>query len=435
MKREDHTSIAGSFAARTTLLLIASLLLTASGCALVGPTSTPAPGQRAPGSPEIPDATEDVVDGRSEVRNWSQLTKSGRENLLFDRHTAAEQDLLAAFEIAQNFRTSDARRRASRGNLEKLAADYRITDNPTAAARILQVIADATHGLTDFDSPGLSGLMIDLGDLYLMQGKLGPAAIAFDRALDLRLDKSGPNSATLIPIYQALSDVQIRLQQYARALDHATRSLELAQTHNGPASAEMVAAQLQAASANRYAGNLVEAEAQFRSALKAQRNIEASTLTEAFALNGIAFLYLELGRLSEALLNADLSLSILDEKGHDGIDRAMVLDTKAQILAAEGRTDSADELFDEVMLVATSASPEDQRVLYESYESFLRNQNRTSEALEIRRKIERIDAEPVPDDTAEPELDSFEASQNAAEAEPSLPDVSSPRTGAAWDES
>jgi tetratricopeptide (TPR) repeat protein len=195
----------------------------------------------------------------------------------------------------------------------------------------------------------------------------------------------------------------------------------------------MIAAELQVASANRYAGNLGEAEAQFKHAIEAQREIEASTLTEAVALNGLAYLHLEAGRLQEALLNVELSLAIFDEREHRAIDRAMILDTKAQILAAEGRTDSAEKIFDKVMLSAKSASPEEQRILYESYESFLRDQDRSGEALEIRRKIEQIDAGPISEDASAIEAESAKPQSTMQEAQHELPDVSSVPRDVFWD--
>jgi hypothetical protein len=111
----------------------------------------------------------------------------------------------------------------------------------------------------------------------------------------------------------------------------------------------------------------------------------------------------------------------------------MILDTKAQILAAEGRTDSAEKIFDKVMLSAKSASPEEQRILYESYESFLRDQNRSAEALEIRRKIEQIDAGPISEDASAMEAESSESRSTMHEAQHELPDVSSVPRDVFWD--
>jgi SOS-response transcriptional repressor LexA len=144
-------------------------------------------------------------------------------------------------------------------------------------------------------------------------------------------------------------------------------------------------------------------------------------------------LHLEAGRLQEALINVELSLAIFDEKEHRAIERAMILDTKAQILAAEGRTDSAEKIFDKVMLSAKSASPEEQRILYESYESFLHDQNRTGEALEIRRKIEQIDAGPISEGTSAMEAESAESQSTMHEAQLELPDVSSAPHDVFWD--
>jgi tetratricopeptide (TPR) repeat protein len=428
LKPETNISVATKFAAGS----LASLIFVGSGCAAVGTYDGSQPAAPVP-TPAEATAIQDSRDGRVELRNWSQLTKSGREHQLYDDLGAAEQDLLAAFDIAKSFRNSDARRRASIGNLRKLATDYRVTGNQTAAARILQAVADATIGSNEFDVPGLSALMLDLGDLQQMDGKINHAANAYERALELQTGKSGQDSATLIPIYHKLSAIEIKRERFDRALAYATRALAISENHSSADSAKMITSELQVASANRYAGNLGEAEAQFKHAIEAQREIEASTLTEAVALNGLAYLHLEAGRLQEALLNVELSLAIFDEKEHRAIDRAMILDTKAQILAAEGRTDSAEKLFDKVMLSAKSASPEEQRILYESYERFLRDQNRSGEALEIRRKIEQIDADSISEASSAVEAESAESQSTMHEAQHELPDVSSAPRDIFWD--
>ena len=430
MKRENKISVATKFAVGS----LASLIFASSGCAVVGTYDGSQPAAPVPApTPAEATAIQDSRDGRVEHRNWSQLTKSGREHQRYDDYGAAEQDLLTAFDIAKSFRNSDARRRTSIGNLRKLAANYLVTGNQTAAARILQTVADATVESIEFDVPGLSALMLDLGDLQQMDGKILHAANAYERALDLQTEKSGQNSATLIPIYHKLSDIEIKRERFDRALAHATRALALAENHSSADSSKMIAAELQVASANRYAGNRGEAEAQFKHAIEAQREIEASTLTEAVALNGLAYLHLEAGRLQEALINVELSLAIFDEKEYRAIDRAMILDTKAQILAAEGQTDSAEKIFDKIMLSAKSASPEEQRILYESYESFLRDQNRTGEALEIQRKIEQIDAGPISEDASVMEAESAESQSTIHEAQHELPDVSSIPRDVFWD--
>jgi tetratricopeptide (TPR) repeat protein len=429
LKPETNISVATKFAAGS----LASLIFVGSGCAAVGTYDGSQPAAPVP-TPAEATAIQDSRDGRVELRNWSQLTKSGREHQLYDDLGAAEQDLLAAFDIAKSFRNSDARRRASIGNLRKLATDYRVTGNQTAAARILQAVADATIGSNEFDVPGLSALMLDLGDLQQMDGKVDHAANAYERALELQTGKSGQDSATLIPIYHKLSAIEIKRERFDRALAYATRALAISENHSSADSAKMITSELQVASANRYAGNLGEAEAQFKHAIEAQREIEASTLTEAVALNGLAYLHLEAGRLQEALINVELSLAIFDEKEYRAIDRAMILDTKAQILAAEGQTDSADKIFDKVMLSAKSASPEEQRILYESYESFLRDQNRTGEALEVQRKIKEIDAGPISEDASAMEAESAESQSTMHEAKHELPDVSSIPRDVFWDE-
>ena len=114
----------------------------------------------------------------------------------------------------------------------------------------------------------------------------------------------------------------------------------------------------------------------------------------------------------------------------------MVLDTKAQLLAADGNPQSADVLFDEVMSQASNGSDEDQRSLFESYENFLRDQNRTREASEIRRKIDLIDGvtgTDAADAPGAPEVMPTDLTDDNDTELSDEPDLSSTGPRATWD--
>jgi len=113
-------------------------------------------------------------------------------------------------------------------------------------------------------------------------------------------------------------------------------------------------------------------------------------VVEAIAANGVAQVYLKSNRLDEALTQVDHALSLLEQLEIGGTSRAMFLDTKAQVLAADGQIDLASGLFDEVMVYSETGRPSERRTLFESFESFLRAQNRLTEAQEIRRQIDEL---------------------------------------------
>ncbi|MCP4038321.1 MAG: tetratricopeptide repeat protein, partial [bacterium] len=193
-----------------------------------------------------------------------------------------------------------------------------------------------------------------------------------------------------------------------------------------------IGALLQSASAHQVAGEYATSEDRYRRALDTQREIETSSFTEAIALNGLADLELRMSRLGEALEHVDDALAILDLLKLEGIERAMTLDTKAQILAADGKNESAQQLFDKVMLHAEAASPADQRRLYESYESFLLDQKRTGEAQRIRKQIKQLGGAPSGADTRE-DASRSSAPPPAPESGP-VADAASPEPAASWDE-
>ncbi|MCP5045335.1 MAG: tetratricopeptide repeat protein [bacterium] len=412
--------------------LLAAFGLFASGCAFVGP-AVPTPPEQARTLDSETDATlVDDSDRPGARQSWSQLTKEGREHLLLGHSSMAEQSLLDAFAISKTFRQSDVRRRASFGNLERLAKNYRAGDDDSSARRVLSIIAIETEGQSELRYPKLSSLLLELGSLEEANGDLERAARAYRRALDLRTEKSGANSPTLIELHQKLSAVEIHRDRADRAVVHARHALELAETHTGRNSAEMIAALLQSANAHQVAGEYATSEDLYRRALDTQREIETSSFTEAIALNGLADLELRMSRLEQALDHVDDALAILDLLKLEGIERAMTLDTKAQILAADGKNESAQQLFDEVMLHAEAASPADQRRLYESYESFLLDQKRTGEAQRIRKQIKQLGGAPSGADTRE-DASRSSAPPPAPESGP-VADAASPEPAASWDE-
>lgn len=380
---------------RIARLLVVGLCLTSSGCRSVGsavPLPAGDPARGADPTIAIDSRGSAYLDsGPDERQNWSRLIKEGREHLLLGRFNMAEQSLVAAFMIAKHFRSTDVRRRVSFGNLEQLAERYRTAQYYAAATRVLKIIAIESSGQTELEYAGLSDLMLDLGDLQQHDGSLEAAEVSYQRALDLRIEKSGQDSASLITVYQKLTGLEIRRERLDHAVRYAERSLELTEFHLGQSTPETVRARLQAGAVYLKREQYPEAATQYQRALKTQRALEPSSVTEAATLNAIANVYLRMNRLDEALESIDLALSILKSRNLVGLDQAFVLDTKAQILAARGEIESAARLFSEVMAQASAAPPAEARMLFESYESFLRDQDRTSEARKIREQIDRID--------------------------------------------
>lgn len=392
----SHGRLAAGARALCLALLIGFALSTGTGCAALDATQPVDPDRVAPLAPESLEPPADLDEGPSDLDRWSRLSKEGREHLLFGRTAEAEETLLEALAVSKQFRASDVRLRVSFRNLERVAKQYEEEDADAGARRVLAIIAIETTGLSDVDYPGLSDRLVDLGRLEELQGDLEAAARAYRRALDLRSDKSGANSPTLVEVLLQLSALEVARERSSRAVELADRALVLARTHVGENSGEHIKALLNAAGARRSAGELEEAEAQYDEALRLQRALEASTYAEAALLNGLAFVYLDTSRLSEARATVDDALAILDLLAVDGLERALVLDTKAQILAAQGSTGQAEDLYDEVMLHVDAAPPTTRRELFESYEDFLIDQNRLGEARRIRDRIETL-AAPAPE--------------------------------------
>jgi hypothetical protein len=424
LKRNITTPITALLALGSSL----GLALGLAGCAMVGPADPDA--MPAAATPVSDDASATAArDARpDELQNWSRLSKEGREHLMLGRYSAAEQSLLSAFEVSKAFRPRDVRRGVSFGNLELLAAKYQSVHQESSTVRVLAIIAIESADQSAFDYPGLSDLMMTLGDLQSQAEDATAAKASYERAQALRMNKSGATSPTLIDVHRKLAMVAVDLELPEQAVAEADIAIELAETHYDANSSEMVSTRLQAASAYQFAEHHASAQQQYERAIDAQRQIEPSSLTEAVALNGLAFLQLQMEHLPDALTSVDFSLAVLESIEVRGIDRAMILDTKAQILAAQGKSDAADKLFNEVLIDAATASAKDKRVLFESYARFLDEQDRTSDARAIRTEINSNDGVNDAPETASPDAPNADtaganpasdapASQTTAEAD------------------
>lgn len=426
MKRDLNRVIAGA--------MLAAFCLTGAGCSMLGATLAVPVGNTpsaAPG-PEMTTGGAELANLESdEPQKWSRLLKEGREHLNLGHYAAAEQSLLAAFRVSTRFRKSDIRRRVSFGNLERLASGYLIAHNEPSAARVLRIIALETKEETEFSYPGLGDLHLKLAELQNLEGATVEAERSYLRALGLRIEKSGRNSPTLMGVYQRLSRTEITNKKFQRGVVHAEQGLSIAEAVLSPDAPDLIAARLQVASACSEAGQYIKSEAQYLTALETIRKVVPGTLTEAVACNGLAYLYLKTKRLDAALANVDIAMGIVDGIELGGSGRAMVLDTKARILAADGKSDSASRLFDEVMSLAEAARPLERRTLYESFESFLKDQNRMIEAREIRRQIDELSGLP-PDSSGRQEAQASQEPESAvAVSTPGL--TSDPAVEAAWD--
>lgn len=405
-------------------LCLLAVLAVLPGCQLLDAT-VPLPADQAEAR-EREAQLAAMEETASDPERWSRLTREGREHLLLGNLSDAEETLLEAFSVSKQFRASDVRRRASFGNLERLARRYRSDQADAAARRVLAIISIETAGMSEFEYPKLSDLLVELGGLEERRGDLDAAVQAYRRALELRTDKSGALSPSLIEVYTRLSSVEVQRGQAERAIEFAERAVELAKNQVGDESAEHVRALLHAASANQEAGHLDRAERQLDQALSRQRRRESSSYLEAALLNALASVQLDASRLAQATASIESALAIFDLLSIRGLDRALLLDTQAQILAAKGQTNSANALFDEVMLHADAATPATQRQLYESYEAFLVDQNRLGEAKRLRDQIDAL-AIPVP---SAPDITTEDGETEAPSAAP-VAEVSAGDDGAA----
>ena len=226
--------------------------------------------------------------------------------------------------------------------------------------------------------------------IYSGEGAHSKAEKAYRRALELRIDRKGINSTALIEIYRKLSGRALALERGEEALDFSEKRLRLAELHMSETDPEVLDARLQIGAAYLLVERYFDAENEYLLALEGFQRAAPDSLGTAIVKNALAFLYLKTQRLDEAIVYVDQALVILERDEIIGVTKASILDTKAQILAAQGKVEAADSTFASVMS-ESHAAPDRQRVaFYESFESFLIDQNRNAEAVEIRSRIQRI---------------------------------------------
>ncbi len=346
--------------------------------------------ERAKQSSSVTHTTDDLS---LERRRWSKLTKEGRIQLRMGNLGAAEQNFVAAAEIARSFRRSDRRWHAGIGNLKRVATAYKEQRHVVAFVRVAEVIRLDTMGTSEIESPGLTELLIVLGGIYIEMGFYDEAQVVLDEALALRVEREGNQATSLVDIYAPMAELALLQDDFKTAEERSRRRLELALAPGNLSDDRVIAAQLQLGHILLKQEKHEEAETLLNRALASQQRRGVQPAEIAIVQNALATLYLDTDRLSLAQETVDAGLASLDELGVQGIFLANLLDTRAQVLASRGRPKEADKDFKRAIEESATA-PNSQRVkLLESYGEFLKARKRGKEVSKLQAQIDSLNQE------------------------------------------
>jgi len=402
---------------RPHLLPVAALLLTllASGPLACGPRHLVE--EPVPAAPE-------------ELRRWSELSKSGRSDLLFHRYEEAEKKFEAALELSREYRPSDVRRRSSLGNLERLATAYWKAGRRRDFDRVMELLLEAAPEVPTYQTETLTDGLLLLGVRKRSQGDLEVSREALELALSISTQMAGERDIGVARIHMELGLTCLDSGDLDRAERELTETLDIIEESAGRESrayagvliamAKLHEAQQRgdvaetefrrAVELNRAAGGashnatmnamvalarfyqrqnrMDDAEATFKEMVAAQREADETTLSYVQGLNALAWFYVDTGRPGEAEAPARAALETLDSMNVGGASRATVLDTLATSLRDRGLYPEAEKLYLQAIEESRGGTrPGEADEIVGRYAELLRQQGRGAEADQLLEKL------------------------------------------------
>jgi tetratricopeptide (TPR) repeat protein len=392
------------------LLSTAALLL---AVLISGPLAC-APGHRA--EEPAPTAPEDL-------RRWSELSKSGRDHLLFRRYERAEEAFGAALELSRAYRPSDVRRRSSLGNLQQLARAYLGEGLPQDFARVMLLVMESCRDVPAAQNDALTENLLLLGRLQRSDGQLEVSREALELTLSIQIRTAGERDVgvahtrrelglTLIdsgdldraeqeimeasgiveasvgsghPAFADALSAMARLREAQQRGDEAEvalqRAVEINRGAAGPAHRTTVNAMGELVRFYQRNDRANDVETTLEEMVAAQREKNAQSLLYIQALNELAWFYLKSQRPAEAESPARTALEILESGKAGNPVKAAVFDTLATSLRQQGQYPESEKFYLQAIETSrASANKGDLEAIANRYSELLRHQGREAEA-------------------------------------------------------
>jgi tetratricopeptide (TPR) repeat protein len=367
-----------------------------------------------------------------ELLLWSELSKSGRDHLLFGRYEEAEEDFEAALEISRSYRPSDVRRRSSIGNLRQLAVAYWSARRPQDFVRVMEHLLQDCREVPASQTAAMADALLLLGSVSRQDGKLTVSREALELSLAIRIETVGerdidvgrvhrelgltwievgdldraeteivtatdiaaedvgrehPRFANMLTAVSQLREAQGRTDDAEAELQ---RSVEIVRAAAGPSHRATVSSMTQLAQFYQRNDRLADAETTLEAIVTVYREAEEDGPSHIQSMNSLARFYIETGQPAKAEAEARKALAIFERRNAVGPLKAVVLDTLATSLQQQKRVLESEKSYLEAIANCRrkDGTPADQfDEIAGHYAELLRQLGRDSEAEGLPEKL------------------------------------------------
>ena len=327
------------------LAAIVCCVLVGAGCS-VARQNKPAPSRPAgtPSAAAIVEGPPAVAPPRhssaraTDRAAWAQHSKAGRESLALGHYREAEDEFVIALRVSGGYGPTTQRQATSLANLERVATHYQ--SSPSDLIRITRVILPIAIDLRGRSDPSVADHSYALGGALVTSGQFEDARDPLQRALSIYRARAGADSPEVARVHLWLANLERGVGNLTAAEEQFQRALEIEERLVGaedPALATTLAA---------YAGLLMESdrtgEAETMLLRATAATASAGGLTEAQALNSLAWFYTQNERPAEAEPLARRALERLAGQRVTAAQLASVLDTLGLSLMQQAKYEEAE---------------------------------------------------------------------------------------------
>jgi tetratricopeptide (TPR) repeat protein len=332
---------------------IAAVLLACTGAACSS-LSYPDPAE-APG-----DATGTVqthVAPPHDPQAWVDLSAAGRDAMRARDQAAAEEAYVAALAETAAFPIHDVRVRAALGNVVHVAEAYQREERWSDAQRLLDLVARNAEAGRLADFRVASPALVRQGDHHRRTGDLDAAVTSYETALALYGATDPAVIDERLDLLWRLGNTCVDVGRPEDAEPHLLAVLRGVQSRRGPDSLAASRVGIDVGEMYRALGDYAAAEQAYARALAIQESAIGGSREYALNQNGLAWVYVEAGRLEDAVQWAKESLARLDAEQMAGPALIATLDTLATAESRLGRVADARAHFARAVSHYDAADP------------------------------------------------------------------------------
>jgi len=246
---------------------------------------------------------------------WGAHYDAGRKAMRAKDFSKAEEELLAAFELADNFDATDPRHR-----------------------KTLQAVVK----------------------LWMIQRAWGAAEPYLEKIVVLEEEAHGPDHPSVGLALSRLGRNYVMLKKYDKALESFRRALKILEKSDGPDGRRVAKVRHNLGETYRRAGQMDKAIALYQAALtQKEAKLGKDDPLVATSLNDLALLYNQAKRFDEAIPLLRRAVALRKPLGPDDHVLGRTLQNLGDALGATGKLDEAEKAYLEALRIAQAQKPVD----------------------------------------------------------------------------